>query len=101
MPLFLVTCVCDEGLYDSSFRVVEATSRLAVAQNMLQNPRRWRTFLNSAYKEKGGVSPLFDYIHEPNLTAELLLQEIDRTYIDGDSFFQLRIYEIQTIEKID
>ena len=35
MSLFLVTCVCDEGVDESSFRVVEAPSRLALAEHMV------------------------------------------------------------------
>ena len=35
MALFLITCVCDEGVYEHSFRVVEAPSRLTVAEGIL------------------------------------------------------------------
>ncbi|MBF2007140.1 MAG: hypothetical protein IGS49_17145 [Chlorogloeopsis fritschii C42_A2020_084] len=101
MHLFLVACVDDEGIYDSSFRVIEATSRLAVAKDMLQNPQRWKSYLQSAYDEECKIF-IWDYIHQnPDLIPELLLQKIDNTDLDGDSFSQLRIFEIQTVEKVD
>ncbi len=37
MSLFLVTSVDDEGLYERRFKVVEAGSRLEIAQNILDN----------------------------------------------------------------
>lgn len=36
--LFLVVCVIDEGVYEDDFRVVEAPSRLAVAQHIVDEP---------------------------------------------------------------
>ena len=41
MALFLVTSVCDEGVSATRFRVVEAESRLAVANDMLADPVKW------------------------------------------------------------
>jgi hypothetical protein len=85
MSLFLVTSVCDEGVYPNSFRVVEAESREAVAADMLSHPHKWEHLLrNSAvwwdltyfeykYKEPRGWSP-----------ADLLAA-LDRTHVDGDS----------------
>ncbi|MGH9846335.1 MAG: hypothetical protein ACREEM_47155 [Blastocatellia bacterium] len=92
MALFLVTCVYDEGIYESSFRVVEAPSRLAVAENMLNNPFHWKTFLDSSY--------LWDGVEEKRWNTEELLDRIDSTHVDGDSRCQLAIHEIKNIERI-
>jgi hypothetical protein len=102
MPLFLVTCVIDEGVYESDFRVVEATSKLAVAKDMLLHPSRWELYLRSAYNQEGEFMELLEYIHKnPDLTAEELLKKIEQTYVDGDSCAQLRIHEIKAIDKIN
>jgi hypothetical protein len=88
MPLFLVTYVCDEGVYYSSFRVVEASSRLAIAEDMIIRPSYWKNYLRHGYNQKGNMQDLEEYIlHNPNLEVEELLEEIDNTYVDGDSFF--------------
>ena len=46
--LFLVVCVYDEGVYEDDFRVVEAPSRLAVAQHILTDAWEWKDFLDRA-----------------------------------------------------
>ena len=46
MALFLVTCVIDEGVYESSFRVVKASSREAVAKYILTNYESWEDFIS-------------------------------------------------------
>lgn len=92
MPLFLITCVYDEGLYESSFRVADAPSRLAVAENMLNEPYRWKEFLDWSY--------LWDGVEERRWSAEELLRRIDASYVDGDSQAGLSVYEIKTIEQV-
>lgn len=46
MPLFLITSVCDEGVSATSFKVVEAESRLVIAQHILDHPHDWKWFLS-------------------------------------------------------
>jgi hypothetical protein len=45
MPLFLITSVCDEGVSAKSFKVVEAESRLSIAQHILDHPHDWERML--------------------------------------------------------
>ena len=45
MPLFLITSVCDEGVSESGFKLVEADSRIAIAQDILKRPHDWEPFL--------------------------------------------------------
>ena len=71
MPLFLVTCVCDEGMYAHAFRVVEAPSRLAVAAYIRQHPYRWEDFLRR--------SGLWEAVRDGQWSAEALLKRIDAT----------------------
>jgi hypothetical protein len=93
MPLFLVTCVCDEGVYANSFRVVEAPSRLAVAAYMQQHPERWNDFLRR--------SALWEGVRDGQWSAEALLTHIDATWVDGDSRYRMSMYAITTIEQCE
>ena len=124
MALFLVTCVIDEGVYESSFRVVEASSKEDVAKYMLSNYDSWEDFIFRSifyiwlYDDKEGPKELWDsmrrvIINEEDsnklrnafkpwflsLSPESLLNWIHRTRVDGDSSAQLAIYEIKEIEK--
>lgn len=95
MPLFLVTSVMDEGVYGDSFVLVEAASKLEIAQQMLDQPRRWAVFLQHAYptvEDQADFSNLLDRICREPLTATDLLHLIAQTRVDGGSCSQLRIY---------
>ncbi len=92
MALFLVTCVCDEGVYQNAFRVVEAKSRLAVAEQILRRPYDWDDFLGRSY--------LWEAVRDGKWSASQLLERIDATHVDGDSRYQMRIHEIK-IERAD
>ena len=48
MALFLVTCVADEGVYASSFRVIQASSREVVAKSILNHYASWEGFISSS-----------------------------------------------------
>jgi len=90
MALFLVTCVCDEGVSPRSFRVVEAPSRLAVAECMSRQPYSWFEFLRrSGMWEEGR-----DY----QGSGEQLLAKIDASSVDGDSRYQMAILAILKVE---
>lgn len=78
MPPFLITCLDDEGMYPSSFVVVEAPSRLAIAQHMLTEPARWEAFLWRAYEHQDpqAVPPartLWELVSTQAVTPEALL----------------------------
>ncbi|MGF2040063.1 MAG: hypothetical protein RMZ43_032985 [Nostoc sp. CmiVER01] len=99
--LFLVTCVIDEGVYDSSFIVVEAESDLEIAEHMLSNTSKWKWFLDRAYphdwqhRQQKFAGSLMDCIREnPAMSPQELLDLINITSVDGDSTSQLRIYPI-------
>ena len=96
--LFLVACVYDEGVYESSFRVVEATSRLAVAQAIVDKPDIWSKFLRDAYLYDPIVRGNMPYYADPcPVSAEEALRLIDRSNVDGDSRAQLSIYPITEV----
>lgn len=85
MPLFLVTSLYDEGISPNGFRVVEAESKLAIAQHMLEHPDQWQYFLyRSFHQELVGQS----------FTPAQFLERIEQTQVDGDSAAQLRISEV-------
>jgi hypothetical protein len=105
MALYLITSLFDEGIYPSSFRVVEAPSELAIAAHMLANPHQWEFFLSRS-KPKDRQNPrlrfenLWECIQEPGMNPELFLQLIEMTQVDGDSYAQLAINEI-IVESLD
>jgi hypothetical protein len=99
MALFLVTSLFDEGMYETDFQVVEAESTIAIAQHMIDHAYQWENYLNRAYPRDWrdhtfSVGSLWDCVHDPEMTAERLLQLIDMTAVDGDSASQLRIFEV-------
>jgi hypothetical protein len=99
MPLFLITSLFDEGMYESDFQVVEAESKLAIAQHMIDHPTQWENYLNRSYprdwRDPGFyVGTLWDCVQNPEMTAERFLALIEMTSVDGDSSSQLRIVEI-------
>jgi len=101
MKLFLVTCVCDEGMNEGTdySQLVLAESRLAVAELILNDPWSWRIMLER--------SRLWDvdrldvghrrFEKEWAYTASEFLQAIDDTRVDGDSRWQLAITELTEI----
>lgn len=91
--LFLVTCLCDEGMTERRFRVIEAESRLAIVESMHRDPWKWRDYLKR--------SQLWESLHEFRWTPEQLLHGINRSSIDGDSRDQLAIHEITRVETLD
>jgi hypothetical protein len=96
--LFLVACVYDEGVYETSFRVVEADSRLAVAQYIVDSPDIWSKFLHDAYLYDPIVRGNMPYYADPQpVTAEEALRLIDRSSVDGDSRARMSIYPIRDI----
>ena len=100
MPRYLITCVCDEGLSETSFVVVEAESRLAIAQQMLDKPYEWRRFLERTPLWWELTYYEYKYGRPRGWSAADLLAQIDKTHVDGDSSFQLRIHEITTVRCI-
>ncbi len=94
MALFLVTSLYDEGISPNSFRVVEADSKLAVAQHMLEQPHCWGSFLARSFHET---------LADQTFTPQQWLDYLEHTYVDGDSDAQLRIHEItvQPLQAVD
>ena len=90
MPLFLVTCVCDEGVWESSFRVLEAPSRPAVAESILRHPFDWRNFLERSH--------FWEEVRDRDWSADEFLKKLGGSHVDGDSQYQLAIHEITQIE---
>src|SRR5579871_4018297 len=96
--LFLVTCVYDEGVYAESFRVVEAPSRLAVAQHIVDCPDIWNRFLHDAHLYDPIIRGNMPYYVDPcPVTAAEALRLIDRSSVDGDSRARMSIHPITEI----
>jgi len=95
-------------MYENDFQVVEAASMLAVAQHMLEHPDQWENYLRSAYPRNwqdptSSVGSLWDFVNQPDITAERLLELINMTSVDGDSASQLRIFAVkaQQLSEVD
>ncbi len=100
MPLFLITSVCMDGVDESSLRVVEAESPLAIAQAMLDDPYAWEPLLQNTGLWWDLTRYEYTYDEPLGCTAEELLDKIDSTWMDGDSRNQVRMHEIEEIERI-
>jgi hypothetical protein len=100
MPLFLITSVCDEGVSATSFKVVEAESRLSIAQHILDHPHDWERMLRHTKLWWDLTSYPYKYGESRGWTAADLLSQIDATHVDGDSSYQFRIHEITAIERV-
>ncbi len=100
MSLFLVTSVCDEGISPTRFRVAEAESRLEVAKDMLADPVKWEWALRQTELWWDLTYYPYKYGQPRDWTPAELLARIDRTWVDGDSRFQVRIHEIETVTKL-
>jgi len=117
--------VYDEGIYQSSFRVVNASSREEVAQYILTHYDSWEDYLSRSifylwlYDQNEGPTALWEsmghvIMNEEDsktlmnrfipwvlqLSPQELLTWADRTHVDGDSHAQLAIHEITEIEEV-
>lgn len=126
MALFLITCIYDEGIEDWNFRTVEASSREAVAQYILNNYDSFFNYLDRSVfynwlndKEVGPTelwqqmkrtihnqadSDKLNILFKPwflSLSPEEVLNWIDNSSVDGDSEAQMAILEITNIERVD
>jgi hypothetical protein len=126
MALFLISRVYDEGFSERSFRVVKASSRVAVTRHILAHYDMWEYFITSSifclWLDDPNVGPkeLWEGMNRViinaedrqklmnvfipwvcQLSPETFLKWVDRTYVDGSSQAQLTIYEIHDIEVCD
>lgn len=100
MPLFLITSVCDEGVSATSFKVVEAESRLSIARHILNRPHDWEPFLRRTKLWWDLTYYPYKYGEPRGWTPADLLARIDATHVDGDSDYQFRIHEITAIKRL-
>jgi hypothetical protein len=100
MPLFLITSVCDEGISATSFKVVEAESRLSIARHILDRPYDWEQLLRRTRLWWDLTYYPYKYGEPRGWTPADLLARIDATHVDGDSEYQFRIHEITAIERL-
>lgn len=102
MPLFAILHIDFEGLHPSSCRVVAASSELAIAENILENPDRWRAVLFHAHPDDGDPRSIWQRIQTGGLTPAVLLTLINRTSLDVDFGEMVRIYplEIQALSDV-
>ena len=102
MPLFAILYIDFEGLHPSSCKVIAASSELAIAKNILEDPDRWCAVLLSAQPDDGDPRSIWRRIQTGMLTPETLLTLISRTSLDVDFGEMVRIYplEIQSLNDV-
>lgn len=100
MPLYLITSVCDEGVYPDDFRLVEAGSREAIAGDMLAQPLKWERFLRNTKLWSELTEGEYGYEQPRRWSAAELLARIDATRVDGDIENQLRIHPVGEVLQI-
>ncbi len=99
--LFLLICVNNMGVEAISFRVVEAPSRWAVAQAIVDKPDIWSRFLRDAQRYDPIIRGNRPYYADPcPVTAEEALRLIDHSSVDGDSRARMSIYPIEEILRL-
>ena len=95
---FLVACVYNWGIDKDNFCVVEASSRLALVQAIVDKPDIWSKFLRDAHLYDPIVRGDMPYYAAPRpVSAEEALRLIDGSSVDGDSRAQLSIHPITEV----
>ncbi|MCI0407661.1 MAG: hypothetical protein L0191_03690, partial [Acidobacteria bacterium] len=89
-----------EGVSATSFKVVEAESRVAIAQHILNHLHEWERFLRPTSLWWDLSYYPYKYSRPRGWTAEDLLARLDATHVDGDSSYQLRVHEIPEVERL-
>jgi hypothetical protein len=100
MPLYTIIHIDHEGIHPDSCTLIVAPTAIAIAENILENPDRWRAALLCAYVNDGDSRSLWQRLQSDSLTPQELLTLIDKTTLDAGFGEMLRIYPIE-IESLD
>lgn len=100
MPLYTIIHIDHEGIHPDSCTLIVASSAIAIAENILENPDRWRAALLCAHLDDGDSRSLWQRLQSDSLAPQELLTLIDKTTLDADFGEMLRIYPIG-IESLD
>ncbi|WP_448286042.1 hypothetical protein [Phormidesmis priestleyi] len=95
MPLFAILHADYEGLHSSSCTIIAATSVLAIAQDILNNPDRWQAVLRYVYPDDEDSGSLWQRLQGDALTPQDLLTLINKTSLDVGFGEMLRIQLIE------
>ena len=100
MPLYTILHIDHEGIHPDSCTLVAASSAIAIAQNILEDPDRWRAALLYAHADDGDSRSLWQRLQADSLTPQELLTLIDKTTLNACFGEMLRIYPME-IESLD
>lgn len=95
MPLFAILRADCEHIHPGSCILLEADSLIAIAQDMLTNPGRWKILLDNLYPDKTDLRSVWQRIKTDALTPQKLLRLINQTYPHEDCMQMVRIQPIQ------
>jgi hypothetical protein len=100
MPLYTIIHIDHEGIHPDSCTLIVTPTAIAIAENILENPDRWRAALLCAYVNDGDSRSLWQRLQSDSLTPQELLTLIDKTTLDAGFGEMLRIYPIE-IKSLD
>jgi hypothetical protein len=100
MPLYTIIHIDHEGIHPHSCTLIVASSVITIAEDILENPDRWRAALLCAHADDGDSRSLWQRLQSDSLTPQELLTLIDRTTLDAGFGEMLRIYPIE-IKSLD
>lgn len=95
MPLFAILHADSEGIHSYSCTIVAASSEVAIAQHILENPDRWQALLQYAHLDDGDSRSIWYRIQADVVTPQALLTLINKTTLDVDFGEMLRIQPIE------
>ncbi|MBW4579632.1 MAG: hypothetical protein KME42_08680 [Tildeniella nuda ZEHNDER 1965/U140] len=102
MPLFAILRVDADHLHPGSCILIEADSLIAIAQDMLENPERWKILLETLYPDETDIRSLWQRLQTDALTPQALLRLINQTQVCDDWIQMVRIQpmKIQSLEEL-
>ncbi|MBW4692600.1 MAG: hypothetical protein KME27_12630 [Lyngbya sp. HA4199-MV5] len=95
MPLFTILRVDFDYLHPGSCILVEASSLLAIAQDMLEQPDHWKPLLAYLYPDDEDPRSLWHRMREETITPEDLLSLIHETWAGEEFSLMVRIQPVQ------
>jgi hypothetical protein len=101
MPLYAILHSDIEGLHDKSCTLIQASSSIEIAQQMLAHPEQWQALLYHLYPNDGDPRSVWQRVQSDGLTPEALLALIDQTYCDEPAeMVRIQTVQVQSLNQV-